>query len=586
MEEDTLPISDISFLKSILSRIQGSKLISTIVFIAAGQVLYLILPWLMGTLVDKVITTNQWSANWVLLFPSIWLFSVMFSSLGKYFSSLIMQDVRKISKEMIFSHIIKSPSALYVSRDTGEVENLMQELSFSSRYIFNANFPFFIRVTLAIVTSLIMVFLDSIELSIIFFCWIVLYIPTSYFLASKSVKDVGESIISAANVSASTVEIIQNHSLIPSFGTENYEMSRFNELLNRERDSFVKTQTKIDKSDFYMRISQVFLPLSLALVLSFSTHYSNMTPGFFTNLFTMAIILTSQIGDFGKETLSFLEMRERIKTALSKLACPSSFTKRKHHEAIKPSSWDICFRDVDFSYDGIHPVIRNMNLEIRENEKIGIVGFSGAGKSTFLKLLRHFLEPTAGQITIGNKPLISIDSRDLAKGIAEVSQDIQLFHRSIRENIVYGCDYVEDNVVWAILEKAQIADRIMKLPEGLNTMVGVRGQKFSGGERARIAIARAFIRNARVILLDEATASVDSESEFLIQKGLQELMTGRTVVAISHRFSTLRIMDRIIVLEKGQVIADGSHQELICNSEIYQGLWNKQLSGSAMLGFE
>lgn len=576
--KEFLPESDLSFLESIFRKLKKSKLIVTTTLLVSGQALYISLPFLLGMLVDQLVVKNQWSIFWILLFPITWLISTILSSLGKLYSSILTQDVRKTTKEIIFRHFISLPNSVYITRNAGEVENLMQELSFSSRYMINENFPFFIRTGVTILLALFIIWNDSNALSIIFLIWTFLYIPISYVSAKKSIKYVSSAILSASEVSASTVEVVQNHELIPAFGTENFEISRFNYFLDKERECFNKAQIRIDLCDLSQRILQLFLPFGLVLFLIFSDKLVQITPGGIAAILSLTLVLTSQIGEFGKGISSFLEMRERMKTALLKLACPPKLRgEDKTKEILEPKNWDIQFENVSFSYEGDHFALQNINLEIKENEKIGVIGYSGAGKTTLVKLLRGFLKSDNGFIKIGNVALSNINPESLARNIAEVSQSIPLFHRTLRENVAYGLHGVNDDEIWKILEKARLADYVKGLPEGLDTVIGVRGQKLSGGERARLGIARAFIRNAKIIILDEATAAIDSESELLIQKGLNELMQGRTIIAIAHRLSTLRTMDRILVLDKGQIVAQGSHQELINHSTIYKQLWNTQI---------
>ncbi|MGK5593743.1 MAG: ABC transporter ATP-binding protein, partial [Parachlamydiaceae bacterium] len=242
-----------------------------------------------------------------------------------------------------------------------------------------------------------------------------------------------------------------------------------------------------------------------------------------------------------------------------------------------PSSYNIQFDNVSFVYNTKHQALDHVTFNIKENEKIGVIGYSGAGKSTLIKILRGFYKATSGKVYLGNICLNEIDPKFLAENISEVSQTIPLFHRSIRENVAYGCSEVEDDKIWQILELAQLSDYVKKLPNGLDTIIGVRGSRLSGGEKARLAIARAFLKNSKIIILDEATAALDSESEALLQTGLEELMSNRTVIAIAHRLATLRAMDRILMLEKGQLVADGCHDELMHINSSYQNLWNKQI---------
>ncbi|CDZ81659.1 Lipid A export ATP-binding/permease protein MsbA [Candidatus Rubidus massiliensis] len=576
--KNTLHSIALSYFKEVIFKISLKKFFIMLLCLVIGQALYMTLPGLIGFLTDKVLVQELLSPFYLSLFPLTWTFSIIFSWIGRFYTSILTQEARKESKEIIFRHLIHLPNRFFVNRDAGELENLMQEISFSTRYILNENIPFFLRSFITIGVATVIIFQSSLFISLLFLFWSSLYIPTSYFFAKNSVKNVSDSIVNASAVSASTVEVIQNHELVPAFGTESYEIKRFNNVLQKERDSFNKAQKRIDFSELILRIIQVLLPFSVVLFLIFSENHSKKNPGFLATLFTMTLIFTSQFGDFGKGILSFFEMRERMKTALHRLACDTTLQNKKENPVInKLENWNIILENVSFKYNLSHSGIRNINLKIRQNEKIGLVGFSGAGKTTLLKLLRGLLKPEKGNIFLSEYSLDSIDPKYLTNGISEVSQSIPLFNRSIRENVAYGCN-VSDDVIWDVLERAQIADHIRRLPQGLDTVQGVRGQKFSGGERARIAIARAFIRDAKIIILDEAMAAIDSESELLIQKGLEELSRGRTVIAVAHRLSTLKDVDRIIVMDQGQIIAEGTHQELLITCPLYQRLWKVQVA--------
>lgn len=578
MMDKLLPDSAFLFIKSILNKIKKSKLATLALLCVIGQGLYILLPSLLGILIDKVFVLNRWSVLWLILFPSIWFVSVIFNSFGRFFISSVTQDVRKISKEIIFQHIINLPNSVYIGRDAGEVEHLMQELSFNSRYLFNESFPFFIRTIVTLIVSILVVGYISFELILIFIGWACLFIPISYFTAKKSIKYVSESLLSSTEVSASSVEVIENHELIPAFGTENFETNRFDRILEKERNCYNRAQHKIDSTDFFQRLLQISLPICMTIFLIYSERLVKMTPGSIATIFSFTLILTNQIGDFGKGILGAMEITERIKVALNRLRCPSNLQVGiKKEGGVEPTSWDIRFKNVNFSYEKDRAALTDINLEIKENEKIGIIGYSGAGKTTLIKLLRGFYTPDSGQIFIGGVPLEEISPRSLTQNIAEVSQTIPLFHRSIRENVAYGCANVSDEEIWEILRQAQIADYVKKLPEGLDSIVGVRGQRLSGGEKARIGIARALIRKSKVIIFDEATAALDSESELLLQKGLEELVKGRTLIAIAHRLSTLRKMEKIIILDNGQIVAAGMHDVLIKQNALYTRLWNAQV---------
>jgi ATP-binding cassette, subfamily B, bacterial len=240
----------------------------------------------------------------------------------------------------------------------------------------------------------------------------------------------------------------------------------------------------------------------------------------------------------------------------------------------------ITFDKISYKYnDGTDNVINNIGLEIPAGQKVGLVGHSGAGKTTITHLLLRFSDVTSGAIKIDGQDIRDVTQESLRKNIAYVPQEPMLFHRTLRENIAYGKPDATDDEIHEAAQKAHAAEFIDKLPNGYDTVVGERGVKLSGGQRQRIAIARAILKDAPILVLDEATSALDSESEKLIQKALWELMKGRTAIVIAHRLSTIQRMDRILVLENGDIAEQGSHKELLRHKGIYHELWSHQSGG-------
>ena len=240
----------------------------------------------------------------------------------------------------------------------------------------------------------------------------------------------------------------------------------------------------------------------------------------------------------------------------------------------------INFEHVDYHYsDSNENVIEDLSLTIPAGQKVGLVGHSGAGKTTVTQLLLRFADVTGGAITIDGQDIRHVTQTSLREHIAYVPQEPMLFHRSLRENIAYGNPSATDAQIKRAAKQANALEFIDKLPDGLDTTVGERGVKLSGGQRQRIAIARAILKDAPILLLDEATSALDSESEKLIQDALEKLMQGRTSIVIAHRLSTIAKLDRIIVLEGGKIIEDGSHTELLKKNGTYASLWSHQSGG-------
>jgi len=268
------------------------------------------------------------------------------------------------------------------------------------------------------------------------------------------------------------------------------------------------------------------------------------------------------------------EMRE----GLEDIMVPYEIVDTKAASPVEVEGGQIEWRDVTFKFDEL-AVFENFNLTIKPKQKIGLVGSSGAGKSTFVSLLLRQHNILTGQILIDGQDISTITQDSLREAIALVPQEPSLFHRTIKENIAYGKPGATDNEIIEVAKKAEAHDFIMRLPLQYDTLVGERGVKLSGGQKQRVAIARAMLKNAPILILDEATSALDSTSERAIQKALHILMEGKTVIAIAHRLSTLREMDRIVVLDNGEITEDGNHDELLAKKGQYAELWAHQAGG-------
>jgi ATP-binding cassette subfamily B protein len=233
----------------------------------------------------------------------------------------------------------------------------------------------------------------------------------------------------------------------------------------------------------------------------------------------------------------------------------------------------IRFKSVGFSYPDGRTVLANFQLEVPAGQKVGIVGRSGAGKTTIAALLQRLYDPDIGEVSIDGQNIAQVTQESLRASIAVVQQDISLFHRSILENLRYGRPEASDEQVFRAVDAARCTELINSLPEGFETIVGERGMKLSGGQRQRLAIARAFLMDAPIVLLDEATSAIDTESEQSIQEALSRLFKGRTVVAIAHRLSTLDTFDRVVVLDHGRVVEDGAPRWLLQSKGVYRRMY-------------
>ena len=284
------------------------------------------------------------------------------------------------------------------------------------------------------------------------------------------------------------------------------------------------------------------------------------------------------------ESARLFENIGTVNDGMATLSKPQTILDKPNALPLKVSQGEIKFEHVDFSYEAGKPLLNGFNLTIRPGEKVGLIGRSGAGKSTIVNLLLRFYEPQSGTISIDGQNVDSVTQESLRAQIGLVTQDTSLLHRSVRDNIVYGRPDATDAEMISAAERAEAADFIPNLSDakgrrGYDAHVGERGVKLSGGQRQRIAIARVMLKDAPILLLDEATSALDSEVEAAIQESLDKMMDGKTVIAIAHRLSTIAAMDRLIVLDKGRIIEEGSHAELLEKHGLYAKLWAHQSGG-------
>jgi ABC-type multidrug transport system fused ATPase/permease subunit len=294
---------------------------------------------------------------------------------------------------------------------------------------------------------------------------------------------------------------------------------------------------------------------------------------------TYLIFLFNQVWDFGRLIRTIYEQLANAKEMVQIMDRQIEIQDMPKAKKLKVSNGAIDFEDVAFSYVSERDVLRHFSLSIKPGEKVALVGSSGAGKSTVTKLLLRFFDLTDGRISVDGQDIAKVTQDSLRINMALVPQDPLLFHRTLKENIRYGDPKATDEDVIAAAKQAHCHEFITALPEGYESLVGERGVKLSGGERQRVAVARAILMNAPILILDEATSSLDSESEALIQDALKKLMKGKTVIAIAHRLSTIMQMDRIIVMQDGRVVDEGKHEDLLTRDGLYKSLWSIQAGG-------
>jgi ATP-binding cassette subfamily B protein len=380
---------------------------------------------------------------------------------------------------------------------------------------------------------------------------------------------------------AALADAITNMSTVRAFAGEQYESARFRKSTQKSYDSYYKLAIEALKTDVVSQVqTNGFQILSVFVGLLAVTDYKvNVSLLYLVISYTQNIV--NRLWEFSRLVRNVNRSLGDAHEMTEIWAIQPGIKDPADPEKVGMARGEVRFNSVNFAYPENQetPLFKELNLKVKPGEKVGLVGPSGGGKTTVTSLLLRFMDIDGGSITIDGQDISKIKQSDLRSRIAYVSQEPILFHRTLAENIGYGDIGAEQAVIEGVSKMANAHEFISKLPKGYQTLVGERGVKLSGGQRQRVAIARAMLKNAPILVLDEATSALDSESEVLIQDALWKLMEGRTAIVIAHRLSTIQKMDRIIVLENGQVAEEGSHKELLRKNGVYARLWAHQSGG-------
>ena len=380
----------------------------------------------------------------------------------------------------------------------------------------------------------------------------------------------------AAAVDGEMVDVINNMPLVRAFCGLSYEHDRFDATVSRELTARGRSLRYLEKLRLTHAAVTVVLTIALLAWAISLWERGAATTGDVVLVCTLGLSILSATRDLAVALVDVTQHVARLTEALATLLQPHELKDHPEAEPLVRSGAAIAFNNISFGYPGGQQVFERFSLRIQPGQRVGLVGHSGGGKSSLFTLLQRFYDVEDGGITIDGQDIARVTQQSLRESISVVPQDISLFHRSILENIRYGRPNATDSEVLRAAIAAR-CDFIEGLPEGMETMVGDRGIKVSGGQRQRIAIARAFLKDAPILLLDEATAALDSESEEAIREALSRLMRGRTVIAIAHRLATLRNFDRVVMLQSGRIIEDGPPDILLQGKGPYRELVTREM---------
>ncbi len=484
----------------------------------------------------------------------------------------------------IYSKTVQHSLHWFDSHLSGEISSKISDFQDAIVTIITCLFRM-MRTVITIIITLFFVCHVNALTGFVLCIFITTYVPVVYMLLKKMMELQGAYV----NAKQEAMGII-NDSITNIFGIKVIGdlISEFKLKLGPAIDKWKIWDYKTRRFDaYYVDIADTLMVVTLNAVQIYLLAYlyknGDISAGSFAFIAMMTLKLHKQLEEFLENILFNITPKiAQIKSSYTFINTKIDVEDGENAKDLNTFKDSIAYQNVSFSYGKDSKlVLQDFNLKIRAGERLGIVGTSGAGKTTMIKCLLRYFDVTEGAISIGNQDIKNITQSSLRKLISIIPQDITMFHRSIMDNLKLAkYDATEEEIISACI-KARIHQDIMSMPQGYNTIVGERGVKLSGGQRQRVAIARAILKNAPILILDEATSSLDTHTEQLIQESINELLDsgGATVIAIAHRLSTLKHTDRIIVLDKGKIVEDGTHSELLAKSGLYKHLWDAQVGG-------
>ena len=559
----------------------------TVVTAVSEAMLYAILGQIVDWLASSDPTTF-FEESWLQL-VGMTVFILVFIPMVTAIQSLVVHQTLMGNFPMLVRwnahrYLLDQSYGFFQNEFSGRIATKVMQTSLAVRDTVMKLLNVLLFVVIYMVTALILVASADIRLCLPIVIWLGFYVLVQRYFVPK-MKNI--AMLQADARSLMTGRIVDSYTNIITLKLFSHS-SRESDYVRDGMSDFLNTvhpqMRLVSKLNFVLWSLNMLLVFSTGALGIYLWTTGTITPGAIAIVMSLSIRLTGMSHWIMWEISSLFENIGTVQDGINTLSIPNAVADNERAKDLQVTAGDIEFKDVSFSYNDDGEVFKHLNLHIPAAEKIGIVGRSGAGKSSLVSLLLRFYDIQSGTVSIDHQNIRDVRQESLRANIAMVTQDTSLLHRSVRENIMFGRPEASEEQMVAAAEQAQAHEFILSLRDnlgrrGYDAHVGERGVTLSGGQRQRIAIARVLLKDAPILVLDEATSALDSEVEASIQLSLNKLMQGKTVIAIAHRLSTIAAMDRLVVFDKGEIIEQGTHQQLIAKNGVYSKLWSHQSGG-------
>ena len=564
-----------SYTKRFLGKIIISIFLSMLVAASTSSI-----AWLLDPAIKKLFIEKDQALILIIPFAIILAFST--KGIALYLAKILMigvaEDIKKdIQKDMVTS-LVRADTAIIDNKHTGKfISNLTYDTSLIVNLVSTALLNLF-KDSITLIGLLIVMFYQNWKLSLIAIIMIPLASLAAKTLGKRISKVTTEAQIKSGELNKHLMEIFKNHKLIKIFQKENFEVERTDTFLTNLKEKAKKIAIVFVRAS---PIMEVLTGIMIALLIFYSGKLIMSDELAINNFFSFlaAMMLAYQpVRSLATLNLSISTGLSAAKRIIPIIDTKNEIIESETQKKLDIKKCDIKFENCNFKYGtSENNVLNNLNMSIVGGKMTALVGYTGAGKSSIINLIPRFYDCKDGDIKIDNQSIYDMSIYDLRKNISIVTQDITLFDDTVKNNILYANLSASDEEIRLVAKNSFADDFINKLPQKYDTVIGENGVRLSGGEKQRISIARAMLKKAPIILLDEATSSLDAETESKIQNAMEILTENRTTIVIAHRLSTILNAHKIFVIDKGNIIADGTHKELIEKSQIYKNFYQNQI---------
>jgi ATP-binding cassette subfamily B protein len=594
IEDDALPLVSGNFEQHPMRfvwHVARGRFVRWLIGMALGEALLaacgILLPYALGQILGAV-TTHAGTVDValralkapLLLFAALCIGELVCGRVNAALQLRVAPRQRQYVARSLFAYLHGHSHRFLTQNFAGALAHRISETSHGVNQVLWAILTEFWPMTIVIVVSNLLLFSANPWLGLFTGTWSVLFAGISLLMSRRTQPLAAAAASARSHTVGVVVDSVSNHASVRLFAALAHERRRLNRVYASELLTVLRANRAMERVRVFQFAASALLKAGVVTLSVYLWSRGSIDVSKFVMAVSLSLLIIAEVRNLSRRFLELFDYLGNVGSGVRAIVRPHELVDGSAAADRPIREGAIVFDEVDFQYDEGASVFHKLSVSIPAGQRVGLVGLSGSGKSTFVSLLLRLYDPQGGSIRIDGHDLRALTQESLHRQVGLIPQDPTLFHRTLRENIRFGRACASDAEVESAARRALAHDFIMQLPHGYDAEVGERGVKLSGGQRQRIAIARVILKNAPVLILDEATSSLDSITEHAIQEALDEVMQNKTVIVIAHRLSTIAHLDRVLVFSQGHIVEDGSHTQLLARRGSYHALWTRQSDGA------